>query len=194
MSLVLQSSGGGQITIQEPATASNFTQNLPAVNGTVLTTGNISGFVLQVVQGSTSTQTTTTSQTYSDTTLTASITPTSATSKILVMVTLSGSGNSGAAGMLLRLVRNSTPIYLGDSAGSRIQATTSNITSDNNVAQAIAFTFLDLPATTSATTYKVQICSSFGSNPVVINRSITDVDASDRARTASSITVMEIAA
>jgi hypothetical protein len=35
MSLVLQSSGGGQITIQEPATASNFTQTLPAATGTV---------------------------------------------------------------------------------------------------------------------------------------------------------------
>ena len=39
MSLVLQSSGGGQITIQEPATASNFTQTLPAVTGTVVVTG-----------------------------------------------------------------------------------------------------------------------------------------------------------
>jgi hypothetical protein len=29
MSLVLQSSGGGQVTIQEPTTASNFTQTLP---------------------------------------------------------------------------------------------------------------------------------------------------------------------
>jgi len=36
MSLVLQSSGGGQITIQEPATASNFTQTLPAATGTVV--------------------------------------------------------------------------------------------------------------------------------------------------------------
>jgi hypothetical protein len=34
MSLVLQSSGGGQITIQEPATASNFTVTLPAADGT----------------------------------------------------------------------------------------------------------------------------------------------------------------
>jgi hypothetical protein len=39
MSLVLQSSGGGQITIQEPATASNFTQDLPAASGTVVITG-----------------------------------------------------------------------------------------------------------------------------------------------------------
>jgi hypothetical protein len=36
MSLVLQSSGGGQITIQEPAIASNFTQDLPAVTGNVV--------------------------------------------------------------------------------------------------------------------------------------------------------------
>jgi hypothetical protein len=34
MSLVLQSSGGGQITIAEPTTASNFTQTLPAADGT----------------------------------------------------------------------------------------------------------------------------------------------------------------
>ena len=44
MSLVLQSSGGGQITIQEPATASNFTQTLPAATGTVAVTGNIPAF------------------------------------------------------------------------------------------------------------------------------------------------------
>jgi len=35
MSLVLQSSGGGSVTIAEPTTASNFTQTLPAADGTV---------------------------------------------------------------------------------------------------------------------------------------------------------------
>lgn len=195
MSIVLLGSTSGSCTLQEQAVAGTTTLTLPTTSGTILTNSSV-GTVLQVVSTTkTDTFSTTSTLTYVDVTgVSVSITPTSATSKILVMVTLSGSGNSGAAGMLLRLVRNSTPIYLGDSAGSRIQATTSNITSDNNVAQAIAFTFLDSPATTSATTYKVQICSSFGSNPVVINRSITDVDASDRARTASSITVMEIAA
>ena len=39
MSLILQSSGGGQITIQEPATASNFTATLPATTGTLVVTG-----------------------------------------------------------------------------------------------------------------------------------------------------------
>jgi hypothetical protein len=44
MSIVLQSSGGGQITVQEPTTASNFTQNLPAADGTVMVSGNQPAF------------------------------------------------------------------------------------------------------------------------------------------------------
>jgi hypothetical protein len=44
MSLILQSSGGGQITVQEPTTASNFTQTLPAATGTVMVTGNMPAF------------------------------------------------------------------------------------------------------------------------------------------------------
>jgi hypothetical protein len=44
MSLVLQSSGGGQITVQEPATASNFTQTLPAATGEVMVSGNMPAF------------------------------------------------------------------------------------------------------------------------------------------------------
>jgi hypothetical protein len=44
MSLILQSSGGGSVTIQEPATASNFTQTLPAANGTLVLTGTTPTF------------------------------------------------------------------------------------------------------------------------------------------------------
>jgi hypothetical protein len=43
MSLVLQSSGGGSVTIQEPATASNFTQTLPATTGTMALTSDVIG-------------------------------------------------------------------------------------------------------------------------------------------------------
>jgi len=39
MSIVLQSSGGGSVTVQEPTTASNFTQTLPAGTGTVVVSG-----------------------------------------------------------------------------------------------------------------------------------------------------------
>jgi hypothetical protein len=44
MSIILQSSGGGSITIAEPATASNFTQTLPAADGVTMVSGNQPAF------------------------------------------------------------------------------------------------------------------------------------------------------
>ena len=44
MSLVLQSSSGGSVTINEPTTASNFTQTLPSASGTVMVSGNMPAF------------------------------------------------------------------------------------------------------------------------------------------------------
>jgi hypothetical protein len=44
MSLVLQATGGGSVTIAEPTTASNFTQSLPAATGTVMVSGNQPAF------------------------------------------------------------------------------------------------------------------------------------------------------
>ena len=52
MSLVLQSSGGGQITVQEPTTASNFTQTLPAATGTIANTNQLgNGFRNRIING-----------------------------------------------------------------------------------------------------------------------------------------------
>jgi hypothetical protein len=44
MSLVLQSSGGGSVTVVEPTTASNFTATLPAATGDVMVSGNMPAF------------------------------------------------------------------------------------------------------------------------------------------------------
>lgn len=44
MSIVLQSTGGGQITLLEPTTASNFTQTLPAASGVTMVSGNMPAF------------------------------------------------------------------------------------------------------------------------------------------------------
>ena len=44
MSIVLQSTGGGSVTINEPTTASNFTQTLPSSDGTVMVSGNMPAF------------------------------------------------------------------------------------------------------------------------------------------------------
>jgi hypothetical protein len=52
MSIVLQSSGGGSVTIQEPTTASNFTTTLPASDGTVMVSGNMPTFSAYYSSGS----------------------------------------------------------------------------------------------------------------------------------------------
>jgi len=46
MSIVLQSTGGGSVTINEPTTASNFTQTLPAATGDVMVSGNMPAFLV----------------------------------------------------------------------------------------------------------------------------------------------------
>ena len=152
------------------------------------------GSVLQVVSTTKTDTTSTTSSSYSDISgMSVSITPTSASSKILVMVSLQGTGRAGNTGFITKLLRNSTDICVGDSSGSRIPATANIINSDNSNMMSIVMTFLDSPATTSSTTYKLQwMC--FNGSTVYINRSYNDDNASYIARTASTITVMEIAA
>ena len=44
MSLILNSTGGGSVTINEPTTASNFTQTLPAADGVTMVSGNMPVF------------------------------------------------------------------------------------------------------------------------------------------------------
>jgi hypothetical protein len=44
MSIVLQSSGGGSVTLQEPSTASNVTVTIPAATGDVMVSGNMPAF------------------------------------------------------------------------------------------------------------------------------------------------------
>ncbi len=117
------------------------------------------GKLLQVVYATTSTNVNVASTTYADTGVTATITPTSATSTILVFVNQqnhsAGSGIS-QVGCGLRLLRGSTTIYTPDNAlkyGQSFAAVSGTISGLANMA---SFAYQDSPATTSATTYKVQ--------------------------------------
>jgi hypothetical protein len=111
-----------------------------------------SGKLLQVVSATYSTSTTTTSTSYSDTGLTATITPSAATSTVLVLVS-TAMGIEGYTGGdyvgFLQLVRTSTALT---SVKERTQY-------NGHGSMSAAFTYLDSPATTSATTYKTQIKS-----------------------------------
>jgi len=111
------------------------------------------GKVLQVVQGTTTTTTSVTSSSFTDTTLTATITPTLNTSKILAMTFQPYLAFISAASMQaeLQLLRAATQIALSPIA---ILAATSG--GEVNLGGNVNMSYLDSPATTSATTYKVQ--------------------------------------
>ena len=154
------------------------------------------GAVLQVVSTTkTDTFSTAAATSFSDVTgLSVTITPTSSTSKILVILSLNLAGSNGAGGAGYQFVRNSTPICIGDLSGSRPQASggMAYIASQNDFTT-ISGNFLDSPATTSSTIYKVQV---WPVSSVFVNRTQNDTNAVQiyNARTASTITVMEIAA
>lgn len=138
-----------------------------------------SGAVLQVVQAVSSTQASSASTTYTDTGLAATITPKFSTSKILVLVACQGVGKeTGNTWARLQLVRNSSIIGIMD---SYIAATGSTAL---NWVGSVCTNLLDSPATTSATTYKVQLSAGNGAT-AYINASTTEK---------SSITLLEIAA
>jgi hypothetical protein len=148
------------------------------------TSGNLAnctmpaGSVIQVVTANDTTDTTSSSSTFSDTNITATITPKFSTSKILVLVSLNGvNKTSSNTRLIAQLVRNASTAllqfggYLGNTGNT-----------NTNGGGGASCTLLDSPATTSATSYKVQIQSDNNTGTVYVN-----LDAY------STITLMEIA-
>lgn len=142
------------------------------------TTQNSGGKVIQVVNATYSTETSSASATFADTGLTASITPLFNNSKILVFVDHTGCYSSNGSNLLgLSLVRNSTTIVsYFEGYGGYTGANQSEFGSCST-------TYLDSPATTSATTYKTQLA----------NRNATGTVSVSRGPSTSTITLMEIA-
>jgi hypothetical protein len=132
----------GQVLTADSAESTGLKWATPAAGGKIL----------QVVQATYSTQTTITSTSYSDTGLSASITPSSSSSRILILISdpVSAYRDGDLNYIGGRLVRTSTAIFtndyiLGNDGYGHRQ-------SFNN----LAMTYVDSPATTSATTYKLQ--------------------------------------
>jgi hypothetical protein len=127
--------------------------------------------------------------------MSVTITPAATSSKILVFFT-ANVGQTTTATTHVRLVRGSTPIYVGNSVGSRLQDSAALRSSGSPYSLEIGNlqgTFLDSPATTSATVYKLQgVLGASYDGTFYLNRSGGDNDADFSGRTASSITVMEI--
>ena len=160
-----------------------------AITGSILPAGSI----LQVVQDTKTDTFTTSSTSFVDVTgLSVSITPSSASSKILIFANLNWNIYNGHGSA--RLYRDAVSIAKGDSAGSRIRSTWHNSDSAQPDIVSASMVWLDEPATTSATTYKIAVAVPYsGTYTVAVNRSSSDPDAAYQSRVPSSITVMEVA-
>ena len=170
---ITTSSGSGTITLGQ----SGETVTIPSG---VTMTGM--GKVLQVVQGSTSTQTSNNTTSYADTTLSASITPSSTSSKILVMLTQKlflATGTSDRGSVKTKLVRGATDIW----ENATIYFQTTGISGE--IDRYICVNYLDTPSTTSSTTYKTQ----FAIDSTATNK----IAYAQYGSTLAYITLMEIA-
>jgi len=164
----------GQVLTADSGEATGLKFATPASGG---------GKLLQVVQSVTTTAVAITATSLTDTNISATITPTLNTSKILVLidayVLIARAGNAniftGAA-----LKRGATTIY----DRSNEAGVGGMIVSGVELSQNFCFNFLDSPATTSATTYKLQFEMEQVGGSATFQRS----------NNPSSITLMEIGA
>jgi len=163
--------------------------------GTITSTGTLTvatGVPLQIVSTVKTSVFTTTSTAFVDVTgLSVSITPSSSSNTVLVFVQLSLGSSTANSGLHANLVRGSTSVLVGDAAASRIQCTAASYNASANDVISNSIVYLDSPATTGSTTYKIQVRMGSGATGA-INQSITDVNSVEGSRVTSTITVMEI--
>ena len=185
-------SGSSDWTLTLPPTVPSVSgQALTATTAGVASWGS-TGKILQVVQTAKTDTDSTTSTSFVDMAgMTVTITPSVATSKVLVFVDLNV--NSGDLYMInMRLLRDSTAIFVGDQAGSnRARSTFVHRIKDSQSYLNFAGQFLDSPATTSATTYKMQWAEESGAT-ATLNIADAGSDIFKYGTTSSTITVMEV--
>tara|TARA_R110000851_G_scaffold133963_1_gene269065 strand:+ start:154 stop:732 length:579 start_codon:yes stop_codon:yes gene_type:complete len=173
----------GQLWTATSATASDF--QAAAAGGKI-------GQVIHT--GLTSVTSTTSSTASAISGLTATITPSATSSKVLILVYLTG-GSTGDAHATFQLFRGTTQIALGDAASSRSRATF-GYRGEQHFNNYSAFpwhvSWVDSPSSTSALTYSVKWFISSGT--LYLNRSLDNTDNANYHRTVSHITAMEVLA
>ena len=125
--------------------------------------------------------------------LSVTLTPASGT-KCLVSYNVN-LGGEGSYKQGIAMFRDSTQIYLGDASGSKIRLSSFNYTANSGL-EDHGGSFLDTHGANGSTavTYKLQIYVATPGRTSRINRSHSESDDRYYARTASEITVMEVAA
>jgi hypothetical protein len=166
------------------------------VDTDTLATSVTRGKILQVIQAVKTDTFSHLNEAFADITgLSVAITPTSSSSKI--MIRYGGCMGSGSNRLgHIKLLRGSTDIFIGDQGATTSQARSSSSCMQSQTYSISAFggEFLDSPATTNATTYKLQIAAGDQDYQVHVGRSHDNSNEFSRSKTPSFITVMEVAA
>lgn len=157
---------------------------------TALPSGVDVGKIGQIVQTTKTDTTSWNTMTFVNIGLDVNITPSSSSSKILIASSVSVGGYGATSHF--RFYRNSTEIFIADSASNRARDTFSTSLASTYWLSLQTPIYLDSPATTSQITYSVKMASN---GTTYLNRSEGDRDnyAYD-PRTASNIIVMEVLA
>ena len=172
-------------------------KTLDASQGFVPPAGHVIQTLTDVSVITESTTTKASDNSFANTSLSITITPTSTSSKIIVnAVASTGCTHSGDGSVILRMIRDSTPIGIGNASGNKIRAGSGRGTNnqDGNTMLNIPLQVTDTPNTTSAVTYTLQYAvRGTGAQTAYLNRSGGDADSVEYQRTSSSLVVQEIA-
>jgi hypothetical protein len=136
----------------------------------------------------------TTSTTYVDIAgMTLDITPSATSSNVLIHITMNISGNASGVMGVVRLLRDGSPIFIGDQADSnRSRGMFTCRVYSNQFIPNYSATFYDTTiSTTSAATYKLQWATETGYS-ILLNVANAGSDILKYGTTVSSITLVEI--
>jgi hypothetical protein len=156
---------------------------------------NSTGSILQVVQTFKGDVFGVASTSYIDVTgFNATITPSSTSSKIFVLAN-GVAGVSGGISAFIRLLRDSTPICVGNTLSGYVSSSGPSFyggSADGNNNETFAINYLDSPATISAITYKLQVYAPQGGNIYINTFGSFIANQVYSSVSASTLTLMEI--
>lgn len=154
----------------------------------------LGGKIGQVVSADKTDVFTTTSTSYTDVTgWTATITPTASTSKVLVMYSTTTSNTANNAYVGYQILRGATVVGSGTASGSRTAANKGYYDSIDAGGTSVMGMYLDSPATTSATTYKIQV-KLFDTKTLYVGATASNANGGQTYSSLTNIILMEVLA
>ena len=191
-SIVIAGNTSGAITIAAPAEAGLNTLTLPASTGTVALTST----AVQTHLTTTSSQSNTANTRTNISGLNATITPSTTSKRVKVTIRWNGEHSGGVNyNQLFGIKRDTTDIGNPAAAGSRpvgMAIIAVNYLNDaTSTPDSATYTYIDSPATTSATTYHATYLNVQGGT-LYNQRTVNDADNTSHERLTSNIILEEI--